>query len=392
MDNNNFPDGFKPLTPPEQKVIDPSKNNYYNEKNPSSNKKPNKRRKPNKKKYKPLKITLLVIGVIAAGLILALIVYGITIISKLNTTEFTSNLSDLGIESQGDIPKLDDSTAITNIALFGVDRREKNTNGRSDAIMILSIDRLHNKIKISSIMRDSYVAIEGHGKDKICHAYVYGGAKLAVKTINQNFGLDITEYATVNFAEMAEIIDAVGGIEIEVSEAERKDANLHMVDQVAISGKPLDEIKKAGLQTLSGMQAVAFARIRNVGNSDFERTDRQREVMEKLFEKALKMPVTNYPNFANKILPITETSLDLGEIIGLSSLFLRSGVAFEQSRIPNNKDLINGGSLYVNGTSYLNYDLKQSSQRLKAFVYDDVPANDWYSGYVKPEASQDSAA
>lgn len=119
----------------------------------------------------------------------------------------------------------DGSSDIVNIALFGVDQRNNQEQVRSDSVMILSVDKKHNKIKIISLMRDTYVEIEGYGKTKLTHAYYYGGPQLAVKTINQNFGTNITEFATVNFQQMAAIIDAVGGVEIDISEAERKNAN-----------------------------------------------------------------------------------------------------------------------------------------------------------------------
>ena len=108
---------------------------------------------------------------------------------------------------------------VTNIALFGVDSRA-GEGSRSDAMMILSVDSKRGCIKLSSLMRDAYVAVDGHGQTKLCHAYAYGGPELAVKTINQNFQMDIREYATVNFTQMADIVDAVGGVELEVSEGE----------------------------------------------------------------------------------------------------------------------------------------------------------------------------
>lgn len=111
---------------------------------------------------------------------------------------------------------------------------------------------------------------------------------MAVKTLNQNFDLNIREYATVNFNQMAQIVDSVGGVDIELSEAERKDANRSIWEQSEVAGLPPDYIGSAGLQTLNGTQAVAYARIRYVGNADFQRTSRQREVLRQIFEKVKK--------------------------------------------------------------------------------------------------------
>ena len=131
---------------------------------------------------------------------------------------------ELGISSEA----ADKPTEIVNIALFGLGSRTKTSfKGVSDSIMVLSIDKLHNKIKVISFARDSLVNIDGYSPYKINSAYSKGGALLAIKTLNQNFGLNIRDYATVNFTGMADIIDAVGGVEIAMTNSERRDANIH---------------------------------------------------------------------------------------------------------------------------------------------------------------------
>ena len=102
---------------------------------------------------------------------------------------------------------------ITNIALFGLDSRNHDYEGRSDAIMVASVNGKTGKIKLVSIARDTYVNVPGYGETKINHAYAYGGAELAIQTINENFNLDITDYAAVNFDSLADVIDAMGGID-----------------------------------------------------------------------------------------------------------------------------------------------------------------------------------
>ncbi|MEG2429653.1 MAG: LCP family protein, partial [Oscillospiraceae bacterium] len=196
-------------------------------------KKPSKNNKKNKKKMsKPLIIVLILIGAI----LLFAIIYAIVVMSGLNHKEL--DINNLGISSgtsqlnnANTIKDDKNDKAITNIALFGVDQRKPNQPSRSDAIMILSVDKKHNKIKVSSVMRDTLVEMDGRDKDKITHAYYYGGAQLAVKTLNQNFNLNISEYASVNFSQMAKIIDAVDGIQIDITEAERKEINGTIIDQ-----------------------------------------------------------------------------------------------------------------------------------------------------------------
>ena len=140
---------------------------------------------------------------------------------------------------------------ITNIALFGLDSRNHDYEGRSDAIMVASVNGKTGKIKLVSIARDTYVNVPGYGETKINHAYAYGGAELAIQTINENFNLDITDYAAVNFDSLADVIDAMGGIDLEVTEEERYQINAYLLE-----GEPLRE---SGMVHLNGPQAVSYA-------------------------------------------------------------------------------------------------------------------------------------
>lgn len=319
---------------------------------------------------KKKRIVLICVIVVAALLLIGggiAVGYVVHLQNLLNHQELDP--TDLGIS---DTWKDDQSTEITNIALFGVDRRGETERTRSDTIIILTVDKQHNKIKMTSLMRDTYVAIEGHGNTKLTHAYYYGGPQLAVKTINQNFNMAITEYATVNFQQMATIIDAVGGVEIDISEAERQNANQQIKEQAQNAGMQEDYIEQAGLQTLNGVQAVAYARIRYVGNADFERTSRQRIVLNELFNKALAMNMTQYPAFVKQLLPCVETSLSFNEIMDLATIMTRD-VSTEELRLPQNNHLIGSGSIKdSSGGSCLYVDLEKASACLHTFIYDDI--------------------
>lgn len=144
--------------------------------------------------------------------------------SKMKRTTISRKASDLGITKETE-DKLDKFSGITNIALFGLDSRVKNEASRSDCIMIITLDGTHNKIKISSIMRDTYVHVDGYGMTKITHAYAYGGPQLAIKTINENFGLNIKDYVKVDFFSLEKIVDSVGGIEVNITSQELKVIN-----------------------------------------------------------------------------------------------------------------------------------------------------------------------
>lgn len=333
-----------------------------------------KEKEPKEVKYesKNDKLVFILFIVMVISLI---IIYGcfqfINLAKLLNHNELDKN--NLGITS---LTSEMNNNNVTNIALFGVDQRSNESQTRSDAIMILTVDKVYNKIKITSIMRDTAVLVEGYGQQKINTAYFYGGPQLAVKTLNQNFSLNISEYATVNFQQMAQIIDAIGGVEINVSELERQDANNSIYEQASTAGMDVDIIENSGYQTLSGTQAVAYARIRRVSTSggvsdDFGRTERQREVLEQMFNKAISMNPLKYTELAKEMLPAVQTSLNISEIIDLSTILLR-GVEFEGVRIPANDDLIGDGSIYLGSQQALNVDLTKATSKLYDFIYRDV--------------------
>ena len=248
--------------------------------------------------------------------------------------------------------------------------------------MILSVDTVHHAIKVTSILRDSLVPVEGHNVQKINAAYAFGGAELAIKTINQAFDLNIRDYATVNFAGMAEIIDAMGGIEVDVNEAERNNANIHLKWMAIESGTKNTPITKSGLQTLNGIQAVAFARIRKVSTSDavpddFGRTDRQRYVMEQLFNKALSLGKSKYPGLIKSLLPHTETSLTYSDILNLAGV-LTGDIHFEQLRMPDSYSMTISTKDYPSSLgSVVYYNLDYATEMMHAFIYDDVQQKDF---------------
>ncbi|MBQ2840076.1 MAG: LCP family protein [Oscillospiraceae bacterium] len=260
------------------------------------------------------------------------------------------------------------SDEVINIAVFGVDSRTNDVSGRSDAIMIVSVDMKHDKIKAVSLMRDSLVEIENYGWYKLNGAYARGGVELAIKTINQNFKMNITDYVSLNFNQLAGIVDALGGVEVEITEAERKNANKYIKEMAYEVGEDPDLIKEAGTVTLYGYQAVAYARIRYVGNADFQRTERQREVMEKLMNKALDTNPIRYPALIKSLIPMVETSLSNEEILRIAGSVLLSGKPrFEQGRFPLD------GTYKSNSSYAMVYDLDEAADKLHRFIYEDEP-------------------
>ena len=204
-----------------------------------------------------LLIVLLVLTAIAAG---GAFFYLKHMLDGMNRVTMTSDKEELGITEDNET-----STEVINIALFGVDTRDfSEDSGRSDSMIVLTIDKKNNKIKLTSLARDTRVYVEGHGYEKLAHAYAYGGAQLAIRTINSSFGLDIQDYVTVNFAQLADIIDTIGGVVVNVDQDEADVMNTNYIENEA------DRVTELGDIRLNGAQAVAYSRNRYTG-SDVDR-------------------------------------------------------------------------------------------------------------------------
>ena len=229
------------------------------------------------------KITIWILGVILVVVLGGIAYfYGNHLFNKLEKVEIGKD--DIGITEEVEEKLSQYSDSIINIALFGVDAVDGEA-GRSDSIMIATIDTVHKKLKLTSIMRDSYVAIDGHGNDKINHAYAFGGPQLAIKTLNENFDLNIEDFASVNFETLPKIIDKIGGIELDIDADELEYINGYIAHLNNINGTSEPAIESTGLQHVSGTQALAFCRIRYTSGGDYKRTERHREVLTKIFEK-----------------------------------------------------------------------------------------------------------
>lgn len=281
--------------------------------------------------------------------------------SMINKVERTNiDNSNLGINGDLDNQYND----IKNITLFGVDSTENS--GRSDSIMILTINNKDNKLKITSLMRDSYVSIDGHGKDKLNHAYAFGGPELAVRTINENFDLNISDFITVNFSSLPKVIDAVGGVEIDVDGEELKFINDYINDLNFKNKTNYATINKTGLQHLNGTQAMAYCRIRYTSGGDYKRSDRHREVLENLIKKSTSISALKYPELLSELLPMLKTSLSSGEIMnyGLQSVKLVNSL--EQDRYPKDE---NSEEAMINNVYYLTFDERATIEALHNWIF-----------------------
>lgn len=304
-----------------------------------------------KSKSKNKKIIIYSISIILA-IILVVITGGYIYINKtLDKVESIEvNTDNIGINTE----TKEEFKEIKNIALLGIDSRDDDLVGRSDSIMILTLDSVNNKIKLSSIMRDSYVNIDGHGMDKINHAYAFGGAELALKTLNENFDLNISEVMVVNFSSLVNIIDKIGGVNIDITDEEVSH----------ISG-----ISSPGEHLLNGNQALAYSRIRYATGGDYKRTERQRTVINAIFNKLKNTSLTEYPQLVNEFLPYIQTNMSKSALLGLGTEF--SGLAtkgIEQDRFPRDQQ---AEGQMINGTYYLTFDIENVKTSMKDYIFND---------------------
>lgn len=269
----------------------PGKRNTRGERTPVKHKK-----RGRKRRMSLLKKILLVLALLVA-LMVADVYYLLTLYEYDDT-----NASSLAANTED---------GMMNIALFGVDTRENNgeSGTRADAIMIMNVNPAEKTVRLVSLMRDSYVDVPGYGSTKLCHAYGYGGPQLMMQTLNENFDLHITEYMVVDFAQMASIIDAVGGVTVTLTEEELAETNKYICEYCWENGVPADVIEEAGEQKLNGVQAMTYGRIRK-GNTggDWQRTERQSVVLNQVFSRATSNPV-RLLRFLHGLMPNIKSSM-----------------------------------------------------------------------------------
>lgn len=257
------------------------------------------------------------------AILVALGIFIINIYSKVSKVDFQEiNKEDLSVNSDiyddvSDTLSQSEFSDVKTVVFFGVDSRdtEESFSGRSDTIMIASINPKTKGISLISIPRDTYVNIPEHGKDKINHAYSFGKEQLAIKTINENFGLNITEYVTIDFSGLINIINEVGGIDLEITEAEMKYINNGVSESYAISKNKISYLDSYGKVKLNGEQALTHSRNRTVGD-DFVRASRQRKVLEALITKLSSLSPTKIISVSDSILDEVKTNINITNYIG----------------------------------------------------------------------------
>ena len=210
----------------------------------------------------------------------------------------------------------------TTIALYGVDSRDSNLNTgtNSDAIILLSINKDTKEVKMVSVYRDTLLQIQSDSQTthKVNYAYQLGGALMSINTLNANLDLAISDYITVDFNAMADIINTLGGVEVTVTEDEVNNLNKNLAEQIGISGKYSEGVHEAGTKVLNGQQAVAYSRIRSTGKGDITRNMRQRTVLLGLVNKMINADSKMISNLIDVSFSCISTSLTKDEVTSLA--------------------------------------------------------------------------
>ena len=256
-----------------------------------------------------------------------------------------------------------------NIALFGVDSRSgalgKGT--RSDSIMIASINQDTQEIKLISVYRDTFLNLGNDSYNKCNAAYAQGGPEQAISMLNMNLDLDITDYVTIGFGGLIDAVDAIGGIEMEITETEISHLNNYQLSMAKEMGVDYIPIKQSGMQLLNGMQATAYCRIRYGGGDDFRRAERQRNVLYAMMNKAKSASISELTEMVNAILPEVQTSLGLNEILSVLGsaagyeVVASDGFPFEDSRT--------GAKMGSKGDCIIPDDLEENVIALHEMLY-----------------------
>ena len=259
---------------------------------------------------------------------------------------------------------------IYNVLLVGVDRRDKSWNGNSDSMILTSVNMADNRVSMVSLMRDTYVDIPEVGYHKLNYAYAYGGGPLLCETVTNTYGIEVDRYAAVDFFDLIDIIDIIGGVSLEISPEEAEVANGYILDMcnlMGIDGYEHQIPSEGGFVRCDGVQAVGFVRNRYVGNSDYERTERQRYLISQLIAEVKQMSVAQMTEKMTAILENVTTNIPETEIWSMiPELPEMLNYEFEMDRVPydNMYDVI-----YEDGQDMLVPYWDETLEKLQEFIY-----------------------
>lgn len=293
-------------------------------------------KKMTKKEQQKRKMTIIAIEVVCL-LVLLVILFVWSYVGKINFNSFSKEQAGINEDLTAESMKY--LEGYTNIALFGLDSRDSGSysSGQSDTIMIASINNETKEVKIVSVYRDTFLNTGNDVYTKANAAYAKGGVEQAIQMLNTNLDLNITEYVCVDFVALVEVIDALGGIEIDLTQQEAEIINTMLFELEDIMNEKYDLVWFGGYQTLTGAQATSYARIRSTAGDDFKRSSRQRIVLEAMLNKAKEADVSTLMNICEVAFDDISTSLSLTELMDLAkdvrsySIASTSGFPFDMT-------------------------------------------------------------
>ena len=260
---------------------------------------------------------------------------------------------------------------IENILLIGLDGTNDKFPKRSDTMIILTIDKLKKSLKLTSLARDTLVKIPGRGEEKLTHAYAYGQEELLMQTINENFDLDIKDYAVVNFKSFIDIVDIIGGVDINVNEKEIHHLNEVIKECYGVNHedtKNIEYITSSGNHNLNGYQALAYARIRKL-DTIYKRDERQRLILTNIAHKLSDVSISKYLQIAKSILRHIKVNIAFNKIIDLA--FIAHELAsydISQLEFPIS-EYREEGRIGEKGTYVVKWDKNKNIELLHQFIY-----------------------
>ena len=321
-------------------------------------------------------VEIIILALLAVGLWLVLKATGTTDTDGQNTgvQKININEEDIMVNVAEEVKENETMKGYRNIALFGVDSRTGalTQKTRTDTIMIASVNLETKEVKLVSVYRDTYLnqmgSSESYGK---CNAaYAYGGAEQAINMLNSNLDMDITDFVTIGFEGLKDVIDALGGVYVDVDETEIEHLNnyqLSMKETLGLSS--ITPVQETGYQLLNGLQATAYCRIRYTAGNDFKRTERQREVLQATLDVAKTLSINELTKICNNVFSEVYTSLDLSEILELLASITEYTV-IDEGGFPEST-MITTGTIGSKGSCVIPLDLESNVVWLHEFLFEE---------------------
>ena len=315
-----------------------------------------------RKKHHPIRTIIKLVLVLAVVLF---VTYSFLAVHYINMVEIVEKGEryDVGVS-------LMESKSVRNILLIGTDTRSVSDSGRADTVILMSINYKARTITLTSFMRDSYVNIPDNGWSKLNASYRWGGPELLMDTLALNFHISVDDYVFVNFESFADIVDSVGGIELTISDDEAIGMQPPMAEVNDMNGRPsnTDFLYSGGTYLMNGNQALAYSRLRYVGRSDFERTERQRKVIQKIVEQAKKQNPVGLDKFASTCAESVVTNMSKTDMYKLA-LALPYIATFEMQELRIPADGLYTGATTDDGQQVLQIDFDANIDLIDENIY-----------------------